>query len=226
MESYCKILIIDDEIIMRQGIKYLLDWEKEGFQIAGEASGGREGLELVEELQPHIILCDMVMSGMDGVEFTEIVKKKYPNIQIIILSGYDNFEYVRSSLMNGASDYILKPMLKPETLLETLRRTAKKIPGFRFAPGKTASVENLLERYLLGMGVPAEGLERAFNHSFFRLYGANLKRNPGGRRDAELLDEKIEGFLGKMEYGTHVKLLLNGEMVCIPWHYDAGMRNG
>ena len=136
MESYCKILIIDDEIIMRQGIKYLLDWEKEGFQIAGEASGGREGLELVEELQPHIILCDMVMSGMDGVEFTEIVKKKYPNIQIIILSGYDNFEYVRSSLMNGASDYILKPMLKPETLLETLRRTAKKIPGFRFAPGK------------------------------------------------------------------------------------------
>ena len=50
MESYCKILIIDDEIIMRQGIKYLLDWEKEGFQIAGEASGGREGLELVEEL--------------------------------------------------------------------------------------------------------------------------------------------------------------------------------
>lgn len=76
MEEYCRILIIDDEFIMRQGLKHMADWEKEGFRIVGEASNGREGLEMIPKVHPHIILCDIVMPEMDGVEFAGILKDK------------------------------------------------------------------------------------------------------------------------------------------------------
>ena len=99
MEEYCRIMIIDDEFIMRQGLKHMVEWEKEGFSIVGEAANGREGLEMIPKLRPHIILCDIVMPGMDGVEFAGILRDKYPEIKLIVLSGYDNFEYVRSTLM-------------------------------------------------------------------------------------------------------------------------------
>ena len=105
MEDYCKVLIIDDEFIMRQGMKHMLEWEKEGFQIVGEATNGQEGLDLIEKLEPDIVLADIVMPVLDGIEFSQILKQKYPGIQLIILSSYDKFEYVKSTLLNGASDY-------------------------------------------------------------------------------------------------------------------------
>lgn len=94
MAGYCKVVIIDDEYIMRQGMKHMLDWEKEGFQIVGEASNGQEGLEVIEKTLPNIVLADIVMPVLDGIEFSEILQKKFPEMQLIILSSYDKFEYV------------------------------------------------------------------------------------------------------------------------------------
>ena len=74
MAEYCKVVIIDDEFIMRQGMKHMLDWEKEGFQIVGEASNGQEGLEVIEKTKPNIVLTDIVMPVLDGIEFSEIFK--------------------------------------------------------------------------------------------------------------------------------------------------------
>lgn len=87
-------MIVDDEFIMRQGIRFMMDWEKEGYEVAGEASNGKEALDLLEEISPHIILCDIAMPVMDGLDFIKIVKREYPDIQIVVLSGYDKFEYV------------------------------------------------------------------------------------------------------------------------------------
>ena len=70
MAEYCKVVIIDDEFIMRQGMKHMLDWEKEGFQIVGEASNGQEGLEVIEKTKPNIVLTDIVMPVLDGIEFS------------------------------------------------------------------------------------------------------------------------------------------------------------
>ena len=92
-----RVLIVDDEYIMRQGLKYMIHWEQEGYEIVGEATNGNEALRLTEELKPHIIISDIVMSVMDGVAFTEMVHKIYPDIAIIILSGYDKFEYVKKT---------------------------------------------------------------------------------------------------------------------------------
>ena len=139
MGEYCKVLIIDDEQIMRQGIKHIMDWEKEGFLIVGEAKDGKEGLKMVKECSPHIVLADIVMPVMDGMEFSMRLQKECPGVKLIILSSYDKFEYVKTALLNGASDYILKPMLNAQSLLKTLLDTAAKIPDVQFCrEGKTS----------------------------------------------------------------------------------------
>ena len=131
MSRYCRVLVIDDEFITRQGIKHMLLWEQEGFQIVGEASNGQEGLEMIEKYQPEIVLADIVMPVLNGIDFSLILQEKYPDIKLIILSSYDNFEYVRTTLLNGAVDYVLKPTLNPEILLRALKKAARGIPGFQ-----------------------------------------------------------------------------------------------
>ena len=84
MAEYCKVVIIDDEFIMRQGMKHMLDWEKEGFQIVGEASNGQEGLEVIEKTKPNIVLTDIVMPVLDGIEFSEILNKRFPDRKSVV----------------------------------------------------------------------------------------------------------------------------------------------
>lgn len=75
----------------------------------GEAANGKDAMDQIEKLQPQIVLSDIVMPLMDGVDFTVAVHHRNPHIQMIILSGYDNFEYVKQTLMQGVADYILQP---------------------------------------------------------------------------------------------------------------------
>ena len=78
VHKWCKVLIVDDELLIRKGIKHSINWEKEGFQIIGEATNGEEALDLIETFRPHIVITDMVMPVMDGVELTKEIKKDYP----------------------------------------------------------------------------------------------------------------------------------------------------
>lgn len=75
VREWCKVLVVDDEILIRQGIKHYIKWEEEGFQIVGEASNGKEALAMIETQQPHIVITDMVMPVMDGEELTKIIKE-------------------------------------------------------------------------------------------------------------------------------------------------------
>lgn len=77
-KDYCKVLIVEDEFIMRQGIKHMIEWEKEGFAIVGEATNGEEALKLIDNLKPNIVISDIVMPILNGVDFSRIVQK---NIQ-------------------------------------------------------------------------------------------------------------------------------------------------
>ena len=150
MSDLCKVLIVDDEYIMRQGIKHLVNWDKEGFLIVGEATNGKEALIMVEELKPHIVVMDVVMPVMDGVELTKEVHEKYPDIKIIVLSGFDDFCYVKETLKNGAMDYILKPTLTGEVFLEALKRAADSIPGFSLSGNSNLILNHALEWYIAG----------------------------------------------------------------------------
>ena len=164
MSRYCRVLVIDDEFITRQGIKHMLLWEQEGFQIVGEASNGQEGLEIIEKYQPEIVLADIVMPVLNGIDFSLILQEKYPDIKLIILSSYDNFEYVRTTLLNGAVDYVLKSTLNPEILLRALKKAARGMPGFQLDRKEKIDVSTQLERYLTGYSetLEEESLKNCF----------------------------------------------------------------
>jgi two-component system response regulator YesN len=123
-----KLLIVDDESLLRQGFTHMTDWASHGFQIVGEAANGEEALEIIARHSPDIVVADIKMPVMDGIELTRIIKTDYPQIQIVILSSYDDFEYVRETLRLGAFDYILKPRMNFSDLLSVLEKASSVRP--------------------------------------------------------------------------------------------------
>lgn len=121
------VMIVDDELYARMRIKTELGLEQDGFFVAQEAVSGQEALEMIEEDPPDIILTDMRMPGLSGVELIREIRRRRPELPIIALSGYDDYEYVRASLKLGAVDYLLKHELTRESVLEALRRCAEQI---------------------------------------------------------------------------------------------------
>lgn len=111
---------------MRDGIKKHIDWEKEGIEFAGEASDGELAYPMIIEQKPDILLTDIKMPFMDGLELSELVKKELPDIKIIILSGYDEFAYAQKAVSLGVAEYLLKP-ISPAKLIESIRSVAEKI---------------------------------------------------------------------------------------------------
>lgn len=115
-----KILIVDDEVLVRVGIKSMVNWEDKGYTIIGEACNGIEALSKIKEQEPHIIFVDLMMKKMNGFELITAVKKDYPNIKIIVLSCYNDFQNVKEAMRLGANDYIFKLTITSEELLTTL----------------------------------------------------------------------------------------------------------
>ncbi len=125
----CKILIVDDEQLLRQGFIHMTDWYAMGYKIIGEASNGVEALEIIKTDRPDIVVTDVRMPVMDGIELTRLIKESYPDIEIIILSSYSDFGYVKETLKLGSYDYILKQKMKSKDLLEVLGNLKCKIAG-------------------------------------------------------------------------------------------------
>ncbi|WP_337103351.1 response regulator transcription factor [Paenibacillus sp. YIM B09110] len=184
--NYCKVLIVDDEQLIRQGIKHFMNWEHEGFQIVGEASNGSEALERIEELRPHIVITDIVMPVMDGEELTRIIKQRYPEIEVIILSSFGEFSYVRSTFQSGVADYILKPKLDMRHLLSVLKVAADKIPGLgsgKLESDNRLSLDSLLEKIISGYDME-EGLPEAKDYlpySYYVLIGSKAVEGAGAQ---------------------------------------------
>lgn len=109
-----KVLIIDDEEKTRKLLKILISESNPGFEVAAEASNGLEGLELLKHMEIDVILTDIKMPLMDGIEFAEKALKFNKNYKILIVSAYDEFEYARKGIQIGVCDFILKPLRKKE----------------------------------------------------------------------------------------------------------------
>lgn len=122
-----KVLIVDDDSIARTNIKTMIDWGKYGYEISGEASNGASALEVINRVNPDIVITDMSMPVMDGVALIEHLEKNNRSIKAIALSGYDDFEYVRQSMKKGAVDYLLKHRLNAEVLLNVLKSAGRMI---------------------------------------------------------------------------------------------------
>ena len=102
-----KVLLVDDHRILREGLRALLS-EQAGLVVVGDASDGEEAVALVAELHPDVVVMDMVMPRMSGLEATALIRKLYPDVRVLILSMYDDDEYVQRVIQAGASGYVLK----------------------------------------------------------------------------------------------------------------------
>jgi len=133
-----KVFFVDDEASMRAGIRESIDWDSSGFILAGEAPDGEMALSLMQEIMPDILITDIRMPFMDGIELSREAKKTMPWIKIVILSGHDEFEYAKQAITIGVEDYLLKPVTSTK-LMETLGEIADRIDKER-----RSNVENLI----------------------------------------------------------------------------------
>ena len=121
-----KVFLVEEEMVIRRGIKHSIDWEKEGYIFCGEASDGELAYPMIIKEKPDILITDIRMPFMDGLELCKLVKKELPNIKILILSGYDEFDYAKEAIRLGVTEYLLKPISSGK-LLEALNGVSESI---------------------------------------------------------------------------------------------------
>lgn len=109
-----KIFIVDDEENIRKLVKKHIEWARLGFEVAGEASSGREALDMLDKVVPDIVITDVRMPFMDGLEFAGILRESYPYVKIVVLTAFEEFELAKKSIRLGISDYLTKPLNRVE----------------------------------------------------------------------------------------------------------------
>ena len=123
-----KVFLVEDEFIIREGIKNNIDWQIHGYEFCGEASDGELAFPLIQKTRPDILITDIKMPFVDGLALSRLVKKELPETEIIILSGYEEFDYAKEAIQIGVARYLLKP-INGETLLQEIDSVAEIILG-------------------------------------------------------------------------------------------------
>jgi len=116
-----KVILVDDEILTREAISENTPWEEAGFALAGTAENGKEAINLIETVRPELVITDITMPVMNGLELSKYIKENHPEIAVIIISGYNEFEYAKKALSYGVMEYLVKPFT-PDELLEILSK--------------------------------------------------------------------------------------------------------
>jgi len=138
-----KVLVVDDHAIMRDGIRALLALHDD-IEIVGEASEGEEAIEKAQELAPDVVIMDIAMPGMDGLEATRRIKKKNPRAKVLVLTQYDDREYILSAIKAGTAGYVPKKALGSE--LVSAIRAVSKGGSFLYPSAAAALIEGYLRQ--------------------------------------------------------------------------------
>ena len=109
-----KVFLVDDEVVIREGIRNSFPWQETDYQLVGEAPDGEIALPMIRDTRPDILITDIRMPFMDGLELCRVVRRQMPWIGIVILSGYDEFDYARQAIQLGVREYLLKPITAQE----------------------------------------------------------------------------------------------------------------
>lgn len=216
------MMIIDDEVMVRRGIRETIDWALYDISIIGEATNGKEGLSMIHQLHPDLVISDIKMPIMDGVELVKSIQKDHLDLAVIILSGYKDFDFAKGALENGAVEYLLKP-IDNQDLIDSVIRASKKLDAIR----------NLSNKYNL----ISEELPELKNQLFNRILAGEQVENLSEKLSLYQLDIPSSGLL---VYGMvdHPELYINSKSIaeinyelyqtvisqtrqsnCYPFHY-------
>lgn len=210
MDNLKKVLIVEDEILLRQGIKNLVDWESIGLTVCSEAANGRDALKIISEEKPDIVITDIIMPVMDGIELTKAISKDYPEIKVLILSSYSDFEYVKTSMQNGAVDYLLKPTLSPENLLRALENVVTKLGMSGVVKNVMSTPEKLLQKLVSGFKKTDDRSDYSvFDKDTFILAGTDIQYIFRDTKDIEkkkkTLDEITKEIISLSNLSEEIK---------------------
>lgn len=139
-----KVMLVDDEVIIRQGLKKIINWQSVGFEIAGEASNGAEAIEKIASLSPDVVITDIRMASSDGIYLLQELKKRKADCKIIVISGYDDFSYIQEAMAANAYSYLLKPV-DIDKLYKVMDEVREKILSERQTKNEVKAYNTLLE---------------------------------------------------------------------------------
>lgn len=190
-----KIMIVDDEPWIRTSLKNRIDWSEE-MQLCGEASDGFEALQLAANLRPDIVITDVRMPEMSGLELIGRLREFLPDIQSVIISGYNEFEYAKSALELGSCGYVLKPVRKEE-LNRVIQKAIANIAQNNLLRLTTQTQAALLDRLLLGLWHETPVSEASFLpvlkhlHFFTGCFSVLAVRFLNGEESAETMGQRL-----------------------------------
>ena len=141
-----KVLLVDDEILVRDAIRKKIEWNKIGFELVGDCENGRDAIEFVQNNPVDLVLTDICMPHVDGMELSRYLYENHPQVSIIIFSGYSDFEYAKQAIQYKVSEYILKPVTAKE-LTEVLEQLKKKLDGIRKEEQKIDKLQKVYHNY-------------------------------------------------------------------------------
>ncbi|MDF2836360.1 MAG: response regulator, partial [Paenibacillus sp.] len=135
------IVVVDDETIFRRGLRAMIaSWDAE-WEVVGDAKDGYEALELLQRLEPDVLLTDIRMPKMDGLQLQTIARERFPELLCVVISGYEDFSYVQQSMRSGAKDYIMKPVERDD-LTRVLDRLKEELRARSAAPSAEAQKDD------------------------------------------------------------------------------------
>lgn len=154
-----KVLIVDDEVIIRNGLSTVINWADNGFTVLAPAASAEEALKRIPSEMPDIIFTDIRMTGLSGLDMAREVKQQYPQIEIIVISGYDEFSYAQQAMREGVSDYLLKTS-RPGEIIEAAVQARERLLQQKLNQAKQVEQEKVVNRgflrRLLASGKPLD----------------------------------------------------------------------
>jgi two-component system response regulator YesN len=232
-----RALIVDDEQHVREGIKLLAQWDDQGIEEIFEAENGEEAIDVITKYKPAIIFTDMKMPKMDGIQLLEWIKRNHPDSKTIVVTGYDDYHYMRKAIHFGSADYILKP-IDPEILNDTLQNAVEEWTAEEAERKKDKTIYQLMnemkpiyrDRKLTQLLNSQEAnqsmyeemglhITQSYRAAVVKINGKTIERFQGDRDLAYFtILNVINEVLNDKEWGIGFRYLSNkGEVVIIFW---------
>ena len=203
-----KVFLAEDEFVVREGIKNNIDWAGHGYEFVGEAADGELALPLIARLKPDIVITDIKMPFMDGLELSRLIKKEFPWIEIIILSGYAEFDYAKEAISIGVAHYLTKPINGSDLLAQ--------IDGLKTKIEDKKRERELREKYIAEMAENSiEDKRKLFRHMVSGDLGVSELLELAGNLDTDISAGQYNVMLFQVISSHHTSSEYSGSVVSV-----------